>query len=125
MTPNSNFRDLLKLFGEFGVRYLIAGGYAVMRYTEPRYTKDLDVWIEASLDNAERVYRALAAFGAPLQGITRSDFETEGPFYQMGRPPVRVDILTSIDGVDFSGAWIDASRPILPASPSISLAARI
>ncbi len=72
MTPNSNFRDLLKLFGEFGVRYLIAGGY----------------------DNAERVYRALAAFGAPLQGITRSDFETEGLFYQMGRPPVRVDILT-------------------------------
>ena len=62
---NSDFSDLLRAFNDNGVRYLIVGGHAVMLYTEPRYTKDLDVWVEASGDNAERVYRSLAAFGAP------------------------------------------------------------
>lgn len=61
--------------------------------------------MEASAENALRVYHALAAFGAPLAGVTSADFSTEGLFYQMGRPPVRVDILTSIDGVDFQNAW--------------------
>jgi hypothetical protein len=71
---NSDFEELLSIFNKNGVRYLIVGGHAVMLYTEPRYTKDLDVWIEASTENAERVYRALLAFGAPLAGLTVSDF---------------------------------------------------
>lgn len=78
---------------------MIVGGYAVKRYSEPRFTKDLDVWVEASPENADRVFRALATFGAPLASVTREDFATEGNFYQMGRPPVRVDVLTSVDGV--------------------------
>src|ERR1017187_6595989 len=90
---NSDFEELLSIFNENGVRYLIVGGHAVMLYTEPRYTKDLDVWIDASAENAERVYRSLVAFGAPLAGLTAKDFAEEGSFYQMGIPPVRVDIL--------------------------------
>jgi hypothetical protein len=102
---NSDFEELLSIFNENGVRYLIVGGHAVMLYTEPRYTKDLDVWIDASAENAERVYRSLLAFGAPLAGVTAKDFAKEESFYQMGIPPVRVDILMSIDGVSFAEAW--------------------
>jgi hypothetical protein len=76
-----------------------------MQYTEPRFTKDLDLWVEATPDNAEAVFRALATFGAPLAGMQASDFETPGCFYQIGRPPLRIDVLTSIDGVEFSAAW--------------------
>src|SRR5262249_49953188 len=96
---------LLKIFNERKIRYLIVGGYAVMKYTEPRFTKDLDVWIEASPENAQRVFNALVEFGAPLHGLTEKDFEQEGSFYQMGRPPARIDILMSIDGVSFADAW--------------------
>lgn len=76
-----------------------------MLYSEPRYTKDLDLWVEASHENAEKVFRALAAFGAPLKDLTVEDFSVEGFFYQMGIPPARVDILMSIDGVSFGEAW--------------------
>ncbi len=102
---NSDFEELLKVFNVNGVKYLVVGGHAVMLYTEPRYTKDLDVWIEASQENAEKAFRALAAFGAPLAGLSPSDFAREGFFYQVGMPPVRVDILMSIDGVRFEEAW--------------------
>jgi hypothetical protein len=102
---NSDFKDLLSLFNRNDVRYMIVGGYAVMQYTEPRYTKDLDVWIDASPENADRAFRALAEFGAPLVGLTPADFAREGFFYQLGRPPARVDILMSVDGLSFEEAW--------------------
>jgi hypothetical protein len=102
---NSDFEELLNVFNRNGVRYLIVGGHAVMLYTEPRYTKDLDVWIEASEENAARVFRALAEFGAPLAGLQASDFSRQGFFYQLGQPPARVDILMSIEGVTFEEAW--------------------
>jgi len=75
-----------------------------MKYTEPRYTKDLDIWVEASRENASKVFAALGNFGAPLSGVTETDFESDG-FFQMGRPPVRIDIMMSIDGVAFKDAW--------------------
>ena len=84
---------------------MIVGGYAVMRYTEPRFTKDLDLWVEATPDNAQRVFKALADFGAPLAGMTEADFTEEGFFYQLGRPPIRVDILMSVSGRTFAEAW--------------------
>ena len=110
---NSDFEELLSLFNANEVKYLVVGGYAVMLYTEPRYTKDLDVWIEASEGNAARVFRALAEFGAPLFGLTAADFAKEGCFYQLGRPPVRVDILMSIDGVAFEEAWGNRQESVL------------
>ena len=102
---SSDFNELLKLFNDRGVRYLVVGGHAVMLYTEPRYTKDLDLWVDADPDNAARTYAALAEFGAPLKGIRPEDFARREYFYQLGRPPLRVDILTSVDGVDFTDAW--------------------
>ncbi len=105
MNPNSNFSELLSLFGVLGVRYLVVGGYALMNYTEPRYTKDIDLWVDASTENSGRVFEALLRFGAPLKGVSAADFSTPGVFYQMGRPPVRVDVLTSLSGVNFADCW--------------------
>ena len=92
---NSDFNDLLKAFNENQVKYLIISGYAVMEYAEPRFTKDLDIWIKSDLDNAERVFKSLSEFGAPLTGLTPEDFTEEGAFYRMGVPPVMVDVLFS------------------------------
>jgi hypothetical protein len=84
---------------------LIIGGYAVIKYTEPRYTKDIDLWIRANSENAKAVYKALSEFGAPLEELSAEDFAHEGFFYQMGVAPVRVDILMSITALDFGEAW--------------------
>jgi hypothetical protein len=102
---HSDFRELLRIFNANGVRYLVVGGYAVMEYTEPRYTKDLDLWIAPDLQNAAAVYRSLAEFGAPLGEVTPEDFAQEGNVYQIGISPVRIDILVSIEGVQFEDAW--------------------
>lgn len=102
---NSDFSDLLRLMDQFQVRFLVVGGYAVIRHTEPRFTKDLDLWIEATAENAERCYRALASFGAPLAGLGPLDFTQQGYIYQMGVPPFRVDILMSLRGIEFVEAW--------------------
>jgi len=103
--PNSDYKELLSIFRKRQVNYLIVGGYAMMLYTEPRYTKDLDLWVEASEQNAVKVFDALAEFGAPLAGLTCGDFAREGFFYQLGRPPARVDILMSVNGLSFAEAW--------------------
>ena len=105
MEINSDYRDLLKTLNAAGVRYLVVGAYAVMAHTEPRYTKDLDVWIDPAEANAHAVICALAEFGAPLQGITALDFTQPETFYQLGVSPVRVDILTSLSGIEFAAAW--------------------
>jgi predicted nucleotidyltransferase len=102
---NSDFRDLLQNLNAAGVRYLIVGGYAVMVHSEPRYTKDLDVWIEADEANAGRLFAALAEFGAPMQDYQPSDFTTPDTFFQIGIDPVRIDILTSVRGLEFPQAW--------------------
>ena len=105
MLTSPDFRELLRLFAAAEVRYLIVGGYAVMRYTEPRFTKDLDLLISTDAANAAAVYGALKAFGAPLAGLSERDFTVPGFFYQMGRPPIRVDVLMDVPGVDFEQAW--------------------
>lgn len=102
MSPD--FKEILSTFNQHEVKYLIVGAFAVMKYSEPRYTKDLDIWVEASADNARKVFTALRQFGAPLGNLTETDFLSDG-FFQMGRPPVRIDILMSIDGVEFAKAW--------------------
>ena len=105
MFVNSDFSDLLRLFNANQVKYLVIGGYALIQYAEPRYTQDLDLWINADASNAQAVYRALREFGAPLADLTAADFAQEGYFYQMGVPPVRVDILMGIPGAVFAEAW--------------------
>jgi hypothetical protein len=105
MFVNSDFSDLLRLFSDNGVRYLVIGGYAVIQHGEPRFTRDLDLWVGTDPANAAAVYQSLAEFGAPLAGLTEADFAEEGYFYQMGVPPVRVDILMGIPGLQFAEAW--------------------
>ncbi len=105
MFVNSDFTDLLRIFNDNQVRYLVIGGYAVVQYAEPRFTKDLDLWISADGTNAKAVFKALKEFGAPLAGMTEHDFAEEGYFYQMGVPPIRVDVLMGIPGLKFEEAW--------------------
>jgi predicted nucleotidyltransferase len=105
MFVNSDFSDLLRLFNDNKVRYLVIGGYAYIQYAEPRYTKDLDLWISTDVENAAAVFRSLQDFGAPLVDMTEDDFAEEGYFYQMGIPPVRIDILMGIPGIEFDKAW--------------------
>ena len=105
MKINSDFKDLLRDLNGAGVRYLIVGGYAVMVYTEPRYTKDLDLWMEPTEPNAENLFVALAQFGVPVKDIRPSDFTDPNVFFQIGIEPVRVDIRTSVPGLDFLPAW--------------------
>lgn len=105
MLTSPDFKELLNLFKKHEIRYLIVGGYAVMKYSEPRFTKDLDVFISTDQKNAKSVYLALKEFGAPLENLTSDDFAHEGYFYQMGRPPLRVDIMMSIPGIEFDAAW--------------------
>src|SRR5262245_11856001 len=101
---NTDFKELLRAFNDHEVRYLIVGGYAVMKYSEPSFTTDLDDWVEESTKHSQRVFKALTEFGAPLSGLTEADFASNG-FYQMGRPPARVDVLMELTGLDFQAAW--------------------
>ncbi|OIP89866.1 MAG: hypothetical protein AUK24_05645 [Syntrophaceae bacterium CG2_30_49_12] len=105
MLTSSDFRELLKIFKKHNIRYLVVGGYAVMKYSEPRFTKDLDVLIATDQENANSVYAALKEFGAPLANLTPDDFTHKDYFYQMGIPPLRIDIMMSIPGIGFEEAW--------------------
>jgi hypothetical protein len=101
MKISSDFSELLRIFNEDGVRYLVVGGHAVMRYTEPRYTKDLDLWVDPTPKNAQRVYRALRRFGAPLAGIRAGHFTDRDLVFQVGVAPIRVDILMDVPALSF------------------------
>ena len=107
MAENPHYKELLQLLNQSQVEYLIVGGFAVMKYGEPRYTKDLDLWVHNSLQNSVRVVDALKKFGAPVDhdGITAQTFADKQVVYQIGVAPVRIDILTSITAVEFSDAW--------------------
>ncbi len=105
MLQSQDFKELLSVLARHEVRYLVIGGYAVMLYSEPRWTKDLDLWIAIDPTNARAVFNALKEFGAPLTGLTTADFSEPGYFYQMGNPPLRVDVMMEIPGGDFNEAW--------------------
>lgn len=102
---NSDFKDLLRALEKMGARYLVIGGYAYAEHVEPRYTKDLDIWIENSFENASAVVEALRDFGAPLLDITIDDFENPSTVYQIGLPPSRIDILSGLNEMDFADCW--------------------
>jgi predicted nucleotidyltransferase len=100
-----DFRDLLCAFVDHEVRFLVVGAYALAILGRPRATGDLDVWIESTAKNAARAHAALEAFGAPLHDLTRDDLARPGTVFQIGLPPLRIDILTRITGVEFAPAW--------------------
>lgn len=102
---NEDFRDLLRALSDADARFLVVGAYAVSYHAEPRATGDLDVWVDPAPENAERVHRALAAFGAPLSDLSVTDLSRPETVFQIGVAPRRIDILTSITGVTFGEAW--------------------
>ena len=99
-----DFKELLSALNAHRVRYLIIDGYAVSLHAEPRATKDLDILISPDADNGKAVYAALAQFGAPIEGLSAKNFTEPDNFYRMGTPPVMVDILSRISGVEFESA---------------------
>ena len=107
---NEDFRDLLRELTDCSVEFVIVGAYALAFHGAPRASGDIDIFVRAEQTNAEKVWRALAAFGAPLQAtsVVPEDFARPGTVYQIGLPPRRIDILTEISGVPFAEAW--ASR---------------
>ena len=102
---NRDFRDLLSAFAAHDVEYIVVGAHALAAYGHVRATKDLDVWVKPHPRTAHKVLRALRAFGAPLQDLTSDDLSREGVVFQIGVAPVRIDIVTSVDGLEFEDAW--------------------
>jgi hypothetical protein len=96
---------LFACFAAHRVRYLVVGGHAVAFHAKPRFTKDIDVWLETTADNARRVLAALDEFGFGTVGLREEDFTTPGMVVQLGVAPNRIDLLTAIDGVEFAEAW--------------------
>lgn len=125
MSPD--FRDLLSAFNAHRVEYLVVGAHALAAHGHVRATGDLDVWIRPESANASRVLEALQAFGAPLQDLTRDDLTRAGTVFQIGVAPIRIDVLTHIDGVSFDEAWAgrliarfaDVQVPVLSAKDLI------
>lgn len=104
---NPGFNDLLSAFNAHGVEYIVVGAHALAAHGHVRATKDLDVWVRPVPANAKRVLAALRAFGAPLQDLTEQDLASPGLIFQIGVAPVRIDVITAIDGVAFEEAWPD------------------
>ena len=104
---NDDFLDLLAALLRAHARFLVVGAHAMAVHGVPRATGDLDLWVERTLDNAERVWSALVEFGAPTAtpGVTRADLETPDMVVQLGLPPRRIDLMTALSGLDFASAW--------------------
>ena len=102
---NQDFREFLELLNKHEVRYLIVGGYSVAIHGHPRYTKDIDIWILTSRENAASLINALDEFGFGSLDLNIEDFEQQGYVVQLGNAPARIDILTSLTGVEFEECW--------------------
>jgi len=106
MPASLHFKELLRKLNEHQVKYLVVGAYAVMNYTEPRYTKDFDIWVEPTTANARGVFEALAEFGAPMDEVQIADFANPTLIFQIGIEPLRIDIMMGVKGLEFSNAWL-------------------
>jgi Nucleotidyl transferase of unknown function (DUF2204) len=100
-----DYKDVLSAFQFHGVKYLVVGGFAVIYHSQPRFTKDIDLFVQPDPANARATFAALAQFGAPLEGISPEEFADRNSFFRFGREPNGFDILPSIPGIDFDAAW--------------------
>ncbi|HEX7243186.1 MAG TPA: nucleotidyl transferase AbiEii/AbiGii toxin family protein [Longimicrobiaceae bacterium] len=107
---NPDYRDILSELSGAGAEFLVVGAFAMAAHSMPRATGDLDLWIRPDAENARRVWTALARFGAPVGEITYEELTEPGLFLQIGVAPVRIDLLTEIDGVSFGDAWEDRTE---------------
>jgi hypothetical protein len=102
---NRDFKEFVALLNSHDVEYLLVGGYALAAHGHPRYTGDIDFWVNSRPDNATRLMQALTAFGFGALGLSEADFAQPEQVIQLGYPPARIDLLTSIDGVDFDRCY--------------------
>jgi predicted nucleotidyltransferase len=105
MTLDTDFEDFVALLNKHEVDYMIVGGYALAFHGKPRHTGDLDIWINISDENAQKMVKVINEFGMAALGMEKEDFLLQGGITQIGYPPLRIDILNEIDGVDFKDAF--------------------
>lgn len=115
---NSDFKDLLYALSANEVEFLVVGGYAVIHHTQPRYTKDLDIWIKPSVENARKLMKALHQFGIPLLGLNENDFAAPKTQLSVGVAPCEIDLLTCIPGLEFDPSW---SRRVMSLEGELSI----
>jgi hypothetical protein len=101
---NKDYKEILQIFLSENVEFIVVGAYALAAHGLPRATGDIDIWVKPTKENSIKVYNALAKFGAPLYNVEESDFENKNNVFQIGIIPRRIDIVTEIDGVEFSQA---------------------
>jgi len=110
---NQDFKEFIQLLNDNQVNYLVIGGYAVAVHGHPRYTKDIDIWIEISEENSQKIITALTGFGFGSLGLTAQDFQEPHQIIQLGYPPNRIDLITSPDGIDFQTCYVSKIEVIL------------
>ena len=110
---NQDFKEFIQLLNDNQVNYLVIGGYAVAVHGHPRYTKDIDIWIEISEENSQKIITALTEFGFGSLGLTAQDFQEPHQIIQLGYPPNRIDLITSPDGIDFQTCYMSKIEVIL------------
>lgn len=110
MTLPKDLREFVELLDSLRIEYLVVGSFAVAKHGHPRSTGDIDLLVRTSLENATKLQDAFNAFGLESLGLKAEDFQSPGQIIQIGRPPNRIDIMTSISGVEFEEAW--ASREV-------------
>lgn len=104
---NEDYKEMLQLLLEEGVEFLVIGAYAMGVYGTPRATGDIDIWLNPTKENSKKSYLVLKKFGSPLKGLNDTTFSQKNIVFQIGLAPRRIDLITSIDGVDFSEAYIE------------------
>jgi hypothetical protein len=106
---NQDFLDLLRALLETDAQFMVVGAHAMAVHGVPRATGDLDVWISPDPENVDRVWQSLLKFGAPIEGLdlSRSDLETPETVVQIGLPPRRIDLMTTLTGLDFEASWVN------------------
>lgn len=114
-----DFKELLLAFNAHAVEYLIVGAHALAAHGHVRATKDLDLWVRPDKSNAQKVLQALSDFGAPLSELTVDDFSRKDSIFQIGLPPLRIDVITDVDGVEFEEAWPDRLKTSFGGVPAL------
>jgi hypothetical protein len=104
---SQDFKEFVGLLIKNNVEYLVVGGYAVGIHGHPRFTGDLDIWLNPSSENASRILKSVNEFGFSSYGLSQADFTKEGSIIQLGYPPLRIDLLTQIDGVHFNECYLN------------------
>ena len=115
---NPDFKELLLAFNAHNVEYLIVGAHALAAHGHVRATKDLDLWVRPEKANAQKVLKAPSDFGAPLSDLTVDDLSKKETIFQIGLPPLRIDVITDIDGVEFPEAWPDRLETMFGGVPA-------